>query len=112
MSRNAFAQCEREYNETMQVIDNARAERLAAEIKAAAALDDDEPWRCSGCGEEIDHEGLCEDCTPEVEDEYDGFCTTCCGTGEGMYDGARCSACKGKGVIPKPDDFDDFELEM
>lgn len=64
-------------------------------------------WTCDYCGEEIDHEGCCDDCQPVEEEEDDGYCTYCAGTGEGMYDGARCSACGGKGFVRTAPEFDE-----
>ena len=69
---------------------------------------DGDPWLCEECGEEIDHEGLCDYCQTEADDEDDDTCGHCAGTGEGMHDGSRCIVCGGKGYVRNfdPDDYD------
>ena len=62
-------------------------------------------WTCDTCGEEIDHEGVCDGCQHVADEEDDGYCTYCAGTGDGMYDGTRCHFCGGKGFNRKPLDF-------
>ena len=45
------------------------------------------------------------------DDEDDEICHWCNGSGEGMYDGSRCGHCKGTGVEPVEQEFDDGFLD-